>query len=103
MKHLPNRSKRVRDRHAYFKRNSGGCVIFGWNCAFEDISSQASHTSALRLMLRANEAEALPRPLRRHAHSPAVSPFSIKIVRMIGGTAHLSASPSLILSSEPEG
>ena len=35
---------------AYFKRNSGGCVIFGWNCALQDISSQASHTSALRLI-----------------------------------------------------
>jgi hypothetical protein len=35
--------------------------------------------------------------------APAVGPFSIKIVRMVGDTAHLSASPSLILSSEPEG
>jgi hypothetical protein len=40
----------LRDRHAYFKRNSGGCVIFGWNCALQDISSQASHNSALRLI-----------------------------------------------------
>ena len=35
--------------------------------------------------------------------APAVGPFSIKIVRMVGDTAHLAASPSLILSSEPEG
>ena len=35
--------------------------------------------------------------------APAVGPFSIKIVRMVRDTAHLSASPSLILSSEPEG
>jgi hypothetical protein len=35
--------------------------------------------------------------------APAVSPFSIKIVRMVGDTAHLFASPSLTLSSEPEG
>src|SRR5580704_12991850 len=35
--------------------------------------------------------------------APAVGPFSVKIVRMVGDTAHLSASPSLILSSEPEG
>jgi hypothetical protein len=27
-----------------------GGVIFGWNCALQDISSQASHTSALRLI-----------------------------------------------------
>jgi hypothetical protein len=47
---MPNRSKRVLDRSPYFKRNSGGCVIFGWNCALQDISSQASHTSALRLI-----------------------------------------------------
>ena len=47
---IPNRSKRVLDRTPYFKRNSGGCVIFGWNCALQDISSQASHTSALRLI-----------------------------------------------------
>jgi hypothetical protein len=40
----------VLDRTPYFKRNSGGCVIFGWNCALQDISSQASHTSALRLI-----------------------------------------------------
>jgi hypothetical protein len=33
----------------------------------------------------------------------AVGPLSIKIVRMVSDTAHLSASPSLILSSEPEG
>src|ERR1700722_18914805 len=49
-KHLPNRLKRVLDRTPYFKRNSGGCVIFGWNCALQDISSEASHTSALRLI-----------------------------------------------------
>jgi hypothetical protein len=48
-KHLPNRS-RLGDRHAYFKRNSGGCVIFGWNCALQDVTSQASHISALRLI-----------------------------------------------------
>jgi hypothetical protein len=47
-KHLPNRSTRARDRYAYFKRNSGGCVIFGWNCALQDATSQASHISALR-------------------------------------------------------
>ena len=35
--------------------------------------------------------------------APAVGPFSVKIVRMVGDTAHLYASPSLILSSEPEG
>jgi hypothetical protein len=35
--------------------------------------------------------------------APAVGPLSIKIVRMVGDGAHLSASPSLILSSEPEG
>ena len=40
----------IADRHAYFRRNSGGGVIFGWNCALQDISSQASHTSALRLI-----------------------------------------------------
>jgi hypothetical protein len=34
----------------YFKRNSGGCVIFGWNCALQDVSSHASQTSALRLI-----------------------------------------------------
>jgi hypothetical protein len=39
-----------RDRHAYFKRNSGGRVIFGWNCALQDVTSQASHISALRLI-----------------------------------------------------
>ena len=52
-KHRPTsitRSKRVFDPTPYFKRNSGGCVIFGWNCALQDISSQASHTSALRLI-----------------------------------------------------
>jgi hypothetical protein len=27
-----------------------GGVIFGWNCALQDISSQASQTSALRLI-----------------------------------------------------
>jgi sugar lactone lactonase YvrE len=37
-KHPPNRS-RLGDRHAYFKRNSGGCVIFGWNCALQDVTS----------------------------------------------------------------
>src|SRR3984885_7274134 len=47
---FPNRSKRELDRTPYFKRNSGGCVIFGWNCALQDISSQASHISALRLI-----------------------------------------------------
>jgi hypothetical protein len=47
---IPNRWKRVLDRTPYFKRNSGGCVIFGWNCALQDISSQASHISALRLI-----------------------------------------------------
>jgi hypothetical protein len=40
----------LRDRHAYFKRNSGGRVIFGWNCALQDVTSQASHMSALRLI-----------------------------------------------------
>jgi len=35
--------------------------------------------------------------------APAIGPLSIKIVRMVGDTAHLSASPSLILSSVPEG
>jgi hypothetical protein len=40
----------VLDRTPYFKRNSGGCVIFGWNCALQDSSSQASHNSALRLI-----------------------------------------------------
>jgi hypothetical protein len=40
----------IADRHAYFKRNSGGCVIFGWNCALQDVTSQASHISALRLI-----------------------------------------------------
>jgi hypothetical protein len=35
--------------------------------------------------------------------APAIGPFPIKIVRMVGGTAHLSASLSLILSLEPEG
>jgi hypothetical protein len=38
------------DRPPYFKWNSGGLVIFGWNCALQDISSQASHISALRLI-----------------------------------------------------
>jgi hypothetical protein len=33
--------------------------------------------------------------------APAVGPFPIKIVRMVGGTAHLSASLSLIVSLEP--
>ena len=41
----------LRDRHAYFKRNSGGRVIFGWNCALQDVTSQASHISALRLIV----------------------------------------------------
>ena len=45
---IPNRSKRVLDRTPYFKRNSGGRVIFGWNCALQDVTSQASHISALR-------------------------------------------------------
>jgi hypothetical protein len=45
---IPNRSRTVLDRTPHFKRNSGGCVIFGWNWALQDISSQASHTSALR-------------------------------------------------------
>ena len=49
-KHLPDRSKRVRGRHVYFKRNSGGRVIFGWNCTLQDVTSQASHISALRLI-----------------------------------------------------
>ena len=40
----------LRDRPAYFKRNSGGRVIFGWNCALQDVTSQASHMSALRLI-----------------------------------------------------
>jgi len=35
--------------------------------------------------------------------APAVGPFPIKIVRMVGDTAHLSASLSLTLSSVPEG
>jgi hypothetical protein len=35
--------------------------------------------------------------------APAVSPFSIKIVRMVGGAAHLVASPSLTSSAVPEG
>ena len=38
------------DRTPYFKRNSGGLVIFGWNCTLQDVSSQASHISALRLI-----------------------------------------------------
>ena len=45
---IPNRSKRVLDQTPYFKRNSGGRVIFGWNCALQDVTSQASHISALR-------------------------------------------------------
>jgi hypothetical protein len=49
-KHSPNRSVGLRDPHDYFKRNSGGRVIFGWNCALQDVTSQASHTSALRLI-----------------------------------------------------
>jgi hypothetical protein len=49
-KHLPNRSTRAQDRYAYSKRNSGGCVILGWSCALQDISSQASRISALRLI-----------------------------------------------------
>jgi hypothetical protein len=32
----------------HFKRNSGGCVIFDWNCARQLVTSQASHISALR-------------------------------------------------------
>ena len=49
------------------------------------------------------------RPQRRHGRfgaigvAPTVSPFSIKIVRMVGGTAHLAASPSVALSTVPEG
>jgi hypothetical protein len=49
------------------------------------------------------------RPKRRHDRfgamsvAPAVRPFSIKIVRMVGDTRHLAASPSLTLSSVPEG
>ena len=49
------------------------------------------------------------RPKRRHGRfgamrvAPAVGPFSIKIVRMVGDTAHLAASPSLTLSAVPEG
>ena len=49
------------------------------------------------------------RPKRRHDRfgamrvAPTVSPFSIKIVRMVSGTAHLAASPSLTLSAVPEG
>ena len=72
-KHLPNRSTRVRDRHPTSKRNSGGSVIFGWNCALQDVTSQASHISALRLI--ANEAEVLPPPPRRHARSPCGRPI----------------------------
>ena len=40
----------LRDRNVYFKRNSGGRVIFGWYCALQDVTSQASHISALRLI-----------------------------------------------------
>jgi len=40
----------IADRHAYFKRNSGGRVIFGWNCTPQDVTSQASRISALRLI-----------------------------------------------------
>jgi hypothetical protein len=47
---ITNRSKRALDRTPHFKRNSGGCVIFGWNCALQDMSSQASHIFALRLI-----------------------------------------------------
>ena len=38
------------DRTPYFKRNSGGWVIFGCNGTLQDISPEASHTSALRLI-----------------------------------------------------
>ena len=45
------------------------------------------------------------RPQRRHGAmlAPAAGPLAIKIVRMVGGTAHLAASPSLTLSAVPEG
>jgi hypothetical protein len=49
------------------------------------------------------------RPKRRHSRfgamrlAPAVGPLAIKIVRMVGDTGHLAASPTLTLSSVPEG
>ena len=49
------------------------------------------------------------RPKRRHGRfgamrvAPAVGPLAIKIVRMVGDTAHLTTSPSLTLFAVPEG
>jgi hypothetical protein len=47
---IPNRSRTVLDRTPHFKRNSGGRVIFGWNCTLQDVTSHASNISALRLI-----------------------------------------------------
>jgi hypothetical protein len=47
---IPNRSRTVLDRTPHFNRNSGGRVIFGWNCTLQDVTLRASHISALRLI-----------------------------------------------------
>jgi len=87
----------------YFKRNSGGCVIFGWNCALQDVSSHASQTSALP-----PDCFGQMRPKRRDGRfgamcvASAVGPLAVEIVRMVADIGHLAASPSLTLSEVPE-
>jgi hypothetical protein len=100
---IPNRSRTVLDRTPHFKRNSGGRVIFGWNCTLQDATSQASHISALRLIASGKWCRSAAGRFGTMRVAPSVGPLTIKIVWMVGGTAHLAASPSFALSAAPEG